>query len=317
MAFSLKSATLRGNFSQLIFGAFIPLIYLVIEFGFHYQLINITAETVNDDTLSGLEFWGRVISGFGLGLTVYRFNILKRVNKIFTLVLCLVGGVVVMWNVQRELTQYLVEQASVEEKVASVVLSVLATQAAEGSLKTLKNQPIVNAEITSFEKSLVKAIFPAAALHMDSRPEQINAWLDQVPVNSTAIYPAYFTPDNAFKNLIVPPIAIGLSIFFALLNLSLLVGFFIEAIYTRYRLVLRVLIFISLVFMSIQPTRGFINSEGYEGSMRSGLWKNDPALALLVDWSGSASPTWGGVSELVSQVFLGGYTFRKPKWVSF
>jgi hypothetical protein len=51
------------DYARWIFGAIVPLIYLVIELGFHYQLINITAETVNDETLSGLEFWGRVISG--------------------------------------------------------------------------------------------------------------------------------------------------------------------------------------------------------------------------------------------------------------
>ena len=61
MLYSPKPAALHDrDLSQWIFGALIPLGYLVIELGFHYQLINITAETVNDETLSGLEFWGRV-----------------------------------------------------------------------------------------------------------------------------------------------------------------------------------------------------------------------------------------------------------------
>ena len=118
-----------------------------------------------------------------------------------------------MWNLQRELTQYLIDSANTEDKIASVALSVLATQAAEGGLKTLKEQLLVSPEITPFEKKLVKALFPAAALHSDDRAEQINSWLDQVPANPAAIYPTYFTPENAFKNLIVPPIAIGLSVF--------------------------------------------------------------------------------------------------------
>ncbi len=75
MLYIPQSAALRGkNLPHWIFGALIPLVYLVIELGFHYQLINITAETVNDETLSGLEFWGRAISGFGLGLTIYRLS---------------------------------------------------------------------------------------------------------------------------------------------------------------------------------------------------------------------------------------------------
>ena len=315
-AYSPKPAALRdGDLSQWIFGALIPLVYLVIELSFHYQLINITAETVNDETLSGLEFWGRVISGFGLGLTIYRLSFTKRANKRLSLVVCLVGGIIVMWNVQRELTQYLIDSANTEEKIASVALSVLATPAAEGSLKSLKGQPLVSPEITPFEKKLVKALFPAAALHSDDRTEQINSWLDQVPANPAAIYPTYFTPENAFKNLIVPPMAIGLSVFFAILNLSLLISFFVERIYKKYRLVSRASILSLLILISTQPTQDFIRSNGYESAMRSGLWKNNPALALLVEWSGLASSTWGGISEVSSQILLGGYSFEKPSWI--
>jgi hypothetical protein len=220
-----------------------------------------------------------------------------------------------MWNVQRELTQYLIDSANTEDKIASVALSVLATQAAEGGLKTLKGQPVVSPEITSFEKKLVKALFPAVALHSDDRAEQINAWLDQVPANPAAIYPTYFTPENAFKNLIVPPIAIGLSVFFAILNLSLLISFFVEIIYKKYRLVSRALILSLLILISTLTTQGSILSDGYTSSMRSGLWKSDPALALLVEWSGLASPAWGSVSRLASETLLGGYAFKKPRWI--
>lgn len=149
-----------------------------------------------------------------MGLTIYRLGFVKTATKRLPLTLCIVGGIIVMWNLQRELIQYLVDSADTEDKIASVALSVLATQAAEGGLKTLTGQPLVSAKITSFEKKLVTALFPAAALHSDDRTEQINAWLDQVPANPAAIYPTYFTPENSFKNLIVPLIAIGLSVFF-------------------------------------------------------------------------------------------------------
>jgi hypothetical protein len=313
MLYSPKPAALRNkDLSQWIFGALIPLVYLVIELGFHYQLINITADTVNDATLSGLEFWGRVISGVGLGLTIYRLSFAKFEQNLLSLALCLVGGIIVMWNAQRELTQYLIDSANTEDKIASVALSVLATQAAEGGLKTLTGQPLVSAKITSFEKKLVTALFPAAALHSDDRTKQINAWLDQVPANSAAIYPTYFTPENSFKNLIVPPMAIGLSVFFAILNLSLLISFFVEIIYKKYRLVSRALILSLLLLISTLTTQGSIFSDGYESAMRSGLWKNDPALALLVEWSGLASPAWGSLSRFASQTLLGGYSFGKP-----
>ena len=148
-----------------------------------------------------------------IGINDLSLEFRKVRKKLLSVALCLVGGIIVMWNVQRKLTQYLIDSANTEDKIASVALSVLATQAAEGGLKTLKDQPLVSPEITPFEKKLVKALFPAAALHSDDRTEQINSWLDQVPANPAAIYPTYFTPENAFKNLIVPPIAIGLSVF--------------------------------------------------------------------------------------------------------
>jgi hypothetical protein len=256
-----------------------------------------------------------VISGVGLGLTIYRLSFARFEKKLLPLALCLVGGIIVMWNAQRELTQYLIDSASTEDKIASVALSVLATQAAEGGLKTLKDKPLVSPEITPFEKKLVKALFPAAALHSDDRTKQINSWLDQVPANPAAIYPTYFTPENAFKNLIVPPIAIGLSVFFAILNLSLLVSFFVEMVYERYRLVSRALILSLLILISSLTTQRSISPDGYEGSMRSGLWKSDPALALLVEWSGLASPAWGSLSRFASQTLLGGYSFGKPRWI--
>ncbi len=49
--------------------------------------------------------------------------------------------------------------------------------------------------------------------------------------------------------------------------------------------------------------------------MRSGLWKSDPTLSLLVTWSGLASPAWGSLSRFASQALLGGYSFRKPRWI--
>jgi hypothetical protein len=67
--------------------------------------------------------------------------------------------------------------------------------------------------------------------------------------------------------------------------------------------------------ISTLTTQGSILSDGYTSSMRSGLWKSDPALAVLVEWSGLASPAWGSVSRFASQTLLGGYSFEKPSWI--
>lgn len=297
-----------------IFGALIPAIYLVVELAFNYQLTNTTAETVSDQVLTGLEFWGRVVSGIGLGLLIYRLNFLKLSSKSLALAICLVLGVTGMWNVQRELTEYLVYVADPADKASAVALSVLAPQAAAGNLKTLNGQLIVPRGMTTIEQQSVMAIFPAAALHTENRSQQIDLWLKQAPRHREAMPLTQFTPENAYKNLVIPPIALGLSILFALLNLSLLIAFFVEIFYKKHLIIVRTFIFGLLVAFSLQQPRGLLNAEGYRNSMREGLWQKKPLLAFLVEWSGSASPAWSTVSEVSSRKILFGFSFRKPDW---
>ena len=305
--------TLRFQ-SNWALGALIPAFYVIVELAFNYQLTNTASETVSEETLVGLEFWGRLISGIGLGLLIYRLNLAKLTSKLLPLILCLIGGVIVMWNVQRELTDYLIETANPADKSAAVALAVLAKDAAAGNLTTLKGQPIVDRELTAFEKKSVMALFPAAALHSDDRVEQINSWIEKIPTNYEVDHSPEFTPEIAYKNLIVPPIALGLSILFAILNFSLLLSFLIERVYKKHQLLFRSLIFSALVVLSAYQTRGFTGSDGYRESLRTGLWQNKLILALLVEWSGSASLSWGEISEFASERLLFGYSFKKPSW---
>lgn len=305
--------TLRYQ-SNWVLGAFIPALYVIVELAYNYQLTNTAAETVSEETLVGLEFWGRLISGIGLGLLIYRLSLARLATKLLPLIICLIGGVVVMWNAQRELTDYLVETADTTDKSAAVALAVLAKDAANGNLTTLKGQPIVDKELTALEKKTVMALFPAAALHSDDRMEQIKTWLKEIPVNYEVDHSPEFTPEIAYKNLIVPPIALGLSIFFAILNFALLLSFLVERVYKKHQLLLRSFIFSALVVLSAFETRGFIGSDGYRDSLRTGLWQNKLILGLLVEWSGSASPSWGEISEFASEGLLFGYSFKKPSW---
>lgn len=297
-----------------VFRAAIPAIYLVIELAFNYQLTNIAADTVSNETLAGLEFWGRIISGVGLGLLIYRLSLHKLQNRIIPLVVCLIGGILVMWNTQRELTEYLVATALPDDKATSIALSILSADAADGNLKTLQGHSIIRADIKAIEKRAVMALFPAAALHTERRVEQIQQWLQQKPGNQAAYYDYRVNPEHAYKKLIIPPIALGLSILFAILNLSLLISFFIEQFYKKRQLLMRSLIFLSLVIFSIQRSDGLIDSVGYQSSMRAGLWENKPVLAVLVEWAGSAGLAWGSISEFAGEVCLLGYSFRKPQW---
>lgn len=295
-----------------VYGILIPTIYVIIELSFNYRLVTVASDTVNEDVLSGLEFWGRVISGIGLGLALYRIRRLRLANRLTKFVFCLGLGVLTMWHVQSALTDYLVASASPEDKKAAIGLAALAEAAAAGELKTLAGDPLVTEDLDSFQEKTVMALFPAASLHVINRDEQIARWLNEVYQGSTPSEAVEFSADTAYRNLIVPPIAIGLSIFFALFNLALVIGFFARTAFHKARVSTVTVVFLVLILISIQQGGWFLSSPGYRHAMKSPLWQAKPLLGLLVEWSGRAAPTWGVVSGISHRVFMFGYEFRKP-----
>ncbi len=301
-----------GLHRQWIYGALIPAIYLIVELSFNHQLIEVSAETVSDDLLTGLEFWGRVISGIGLGLAIYKLPYFQRIKRLARFLLCLALGVLTMWNVQKELTDYLVESASVEDKRAAVGLSALASPAAEGKLKTFADDALLLEDIDSFQKKAVMALFPAAALHVSPRDEQIRHWLAEVYLEPTGEERSVISPEVAYRNLIVPPIAIGLSVFFALFNLALLIAFLLRRFFEGAKGFAVVILFPLLIAVSVQQAGPLLGSPGYLNAMRGELWEKKPLLALLVEWSSRAAPAWGIISAFSHRFLLLEYDFKKP-----
>ena len=295
-----------------VYGILIPTIYVIIELSFNHRLVAVSSGTVNEDVLSGLEFWGRVISGIGLGLALYRIRRLRLANRLTKFIFCLGLGIFTMWHVQSALTDYLVASASPEDKKAAIGLAALAEAAAAGQLKTLTNDPLITETLDSFQEKTVMALFPAASLHVINRDEQIAQWLTEVYQGSTPSEAIEFSPDTAYRNLIIPPIAIGLSIFFAIFNIALVIGFFARTAFHKARVSTITVVFVVLILSSIQQGGWFFNSPGYRDAMRSPLWQAKPLLALLVEWSGRAAPTWGVVSRISHRVLMFGYEFRKP-----
>lgn len=295
-----------------VYGILIPTIYVIIELSFNYRLVTVASDTVNEDILSGLEFWGRVISGIGLGLGLYRIRRLRLPSRLTKFMFCLGLGVLTMWHVQSSLTDYLVASASPEDKKAAIGLAALAEAAAAGQLKTLTGDPLVTENLDSFQEKTVMALFPAASLHVISRDEQIAHWLSQIYQGNTPSEALEFSPDTAYRNLIVPPIAIGLSIFFALFNLALVIGFFARTAFHKARVATVTVVFFILILFSIQQGGWFLSSPGYRHAMKTPLWQTKPLLALLVEWSGRAAPAWGVASEISHQVFMFGYEFKRP-----
>ena len=139
---------------------FLTLVYVGIEFALNYQLLNISVDFVSDDVLLGLEFWGRVLSGLGLSLVIYRKSNALNIPNALRGVLCLVIGITLMWNVQKWITDYLVGQASLQDKEFSLILATLTKKASEGKLKTEAGNTFLTAQVNEQDRKIAASFFP-------------------------------------------------------------------------------------------------------------------------------------------------------------
>jgi hypothetical protein len=302
--------------SRWLFGIFIPCIYIIFELGFNHQLLSVTADTVNEETLKGLEFWGRLLSGLGLGLLLFQWT---KKCKLFTfsrLILSLLLGVVLMWNVQQWMTDYWVDAATPEIKKAAFVLATVSPAAGAGELTTLRGDKLLNTRVSHGEQKIVSALFPAASLYADSQMLQLANWRGL----EAGIFEAQFkrpqpegVVNNAFKNLIVPPLALGFSTFFALFNFAQLSSNLLLSASVAARRMLSVGILVVLVALSLSYDSSFLDSPGYKNSLRPGLWSGDISLAVLTEWSFRSVACWQPLSEWIHHHALRDFAFGRPR----
>ena len=300
---------------------FFTFFYIAVEFGFNYQLLNLTVDFASEDTLLGLEFWGRVISGVGLSLVLFRLSTGFKIFKGLRYVVCLILGIALMWNVQKMLTDYLVEQASLEDKKISLLLSFLTSKAAEGSLATLSGNLIAREPLSEQDRKITASLFPAVALYAPNRNEQIAAWSGTSPQQIQLLLAANYTEaqlSNAYRNLVIPPLTLGISIFFALLNLAqwfgMTIGIFqkrwgISALFIRS---FTATTFTALLLFSLLVETPFTNSRGYKEDLIKPLYANDYFLGILTAISAHAVPNWYVLSKTCNQYVLGGVHLKRP-----
>jgi hypothetical protein len=295
--------------------------YIAVEFGFNYQLLDLTIDLASEDILLGLEFWGRVISGVGLSLVLYRFSTRFKIINGLRYFLCLVLGIALMWNFQKMLTDYLVDQASVEDKKISLLLSFLSAKAANGSLSTLNGNLIVSAPLSEKDRKITASLFPAIALYAPNRNEQIAAWTGQTPQQIQLLLEMNYNEaqlSNAYRNLFIPPLTLGISIFFALLNLAqwvgMTMGIFQKSSQTSSwinRLVTAIT-FIALLMFSLLAESSLANSRTYQEELKKPLYENDYFLGILTTLSAHAVPNWYFLSKACNQFVLGGVKLKRP-----
>ncbi|MFM7012782.1 MAG: hypothetical protein ACKO0Z_26230 [Betaproteobacteria bacterium] len=297
------------------------LFYIAVEFGFNYQLLDLTVDLVSEDVLLGLEFWGRVMSGVGLSLVLYRITSKLRIRDGLRYFLCLIVGVALMWNVQKMLTDYLVGQASLEDKKISALLALLTHQSAAGSLITLSGNFILSEPVSEQDRKITASLFPAIALYAPNRNEQIAAWFGKTPAQVQLILAAKFSEDelsNAYRNLIIPPLTLGISIFFALLNLAQFVGMTISIFQKRWRISstlihsitgMTFIVFLAFSFLTNSP---LADSRSYQEEFKGSLYENDYFLGILTTIAARAVPSWYFLSNFSHRYILGGVQLKRP-----
>lgn len=301
--------------SGWIFGIFVPCVYVIFELGFNHQLLSVTADTVNDETLKGLEFWGRFLSGLGLGLLLFQWSKKFKQFLFLRLILSLLLGIVLMWNLQKWMTDYWVNTATPEIKKSAFVLATLSPAAGAGVLVTLQGEKLLNTRISSGEQKIVLALFPAASLYADKRMLQLASWrgIDDGTFETQfkAAQPAE-NLNNAFRNLIIPPLTLGFSIFFALFNFAQLCSHFLLSASVAARRMLSVGVLVLLVGLSLSYDSSFLDSPGYKNNLRPGLWSGDATLAVLTEWSFRSVARWQPVSEWMHHHVLRDFAFGRP-----
>ena len=299
--------------------------YLLVELAFNHRLLTLASGTLDNQALRGVEIWGRIISGVGLGLLIWNFamgRLLPRLPGLAALLLSLGLGVLCMWHVQRAVIDYWVEQAPAQDKQMALALGMLAPTASLGQLHT-GHGPLMGPSASEGLRLTVASLFPASALHAAQRDELVLAWTRQMGAGFGAQDLARASPelvDNAYRNLIVPPLALGLSLLFALLNLAQLAYALLRSAALFLRLQwgrhgwFQSALALALVGFSATLGNGYVDSEAFRLDLRPGLWRNDPLLALLTDWGLHAVPPWFALAEWAHKSVLLNASFKLP-WV--
>jgi hypothetical protein len=194
-------------------------LYALVELSFNHRMLELTDVVLSNSDLDGVQFWGRIIAGFGLSMLLLRWLDLRMARRWQAVLLSFALGMSVMWHFQKMVIDHLVDSAPEAEKKLSIYLLNIADLAAQGQLR-IKGEPLGTTNMSPSVREAVKTLFPAAALGtpMADFEAPASGWVAQAPALPTSISPEML--GNAYRNTITPPIALGLSSFFGLLNLA-------------------------------------------------------------------------------------------------
>ena len=294
-------------------------LYALVELSFNHRMLELTDVVLSNSDLDGVQFWGRIIAGFGLSMLLLRWLDLRMAQRWQAVLLSFAVGMTLMWHFQKMVIDHLVDSAPVEEKRLSVYLLNIADLAAQGQLR-IHGVPLGTENMSPSVREAVKTLFPAAALGtpLVDFEAPASGWVAQAPALPTSVSPEML--DNAYRNTITPPIALGLSSFFGLLNLAQGLGLCVLLLLRRqghpnwaaglrkHLLALTAAMTLGLTAMHHDE---FIDSPGYALHLSPHMWQHSAVLATFIAWDLRAEPAWYALSNWAHHHLLRGFTFTK------
>ena len=294
-------------------------LYALVELSFNHRMLELTDVVLSNSDLDGVQFWGRIIAGFGLSMLLLRWLDLRMAQRWQAVLLSFAVGMTLMWHFQKMVIDHLVDSAPEAEKKLSVYLLNIADLAAQGQLH-IKGEPLGTTSMSPSVREAVKTLFPAAALGtpLTDFEAPASGWVAQAPALPTSISPEML--DNAYRNTITPPIALGLSSFFGLLNLAQGLGLCVLLLLRRqghpkwaaglrkHLLALTAALTLGLTAMHHDD---FIDSPGYALHLSAHMWQHSTVLATFIAWNLRAEPAWYPLSNWAHHQLLRGFMFSK------
>ena len=107
-------------------------LYALVELSFNHRMLELTDVVLSNSDLDGVQFWGRIIAGFGLSMLLLRWLDLRMAQRWQAVLLSFALGMTLMWHFQKMVIDHLVDSAPVAEKQLSVYLLNIADLAALG-----------------------------------------------------------------------------------------------------------------------------------------------------------------------------------------
>ena len=294
-------------------------LYALVELSFNHRMLELTDVVLSDKDLDGVQFWGRIIAGFGLSMLLLRWLDLRMAQRWQAVLLSFAVGMTLMWHFQKMVIDHLVESAPVEEKQLSVYLLNIADLGAQGQLR-IGGAALGSVNMPQSVRETVKTLFPAAALGTPLSDFQAPAsgWVAQPP--ALPISTSTDMLDNAYRNTITPPIALGLSSLCGLLNLAQGLGLCVLLLLRRqghpnwaaglrkHLLALTAAMTLGLTAMHHDD---FIDSPGYALHLSPHMWQHSAVLATFIAWDLRAEPAWYALSNWAHHHLRCGFTFTK------